>query len=70
MTAIEATATLYPDAAKSSKASNAIDGNTEIGHSGDIGWRNCTSTGTEPHSAFVKLRYLKIDLESCTTSQP
>ena len=62
MTAIEATATLYPDAAKSSKASNAIDRNTEIGHSGAIGWRNCTSTSTKQNYAFVKLTYLKIDL--------
>ena len=60
MTAVPATASLYPDKAVSSKASGAIDGNTQIGQSGATGWRKCAST--KPNGKFAKLRYLKIDL--------
>ena len=61
MTAIGATATLYPD--PYTNASNAIDGNTRIGHSGVTGWERCASTNIEQRD-IVELKYLKIDLEN------
>jgi hypothetical protein len=59
LTALEVNITLYPDVYELSKASNAIDGNTEIGKSGVTGFENCATTSIK--YTYNELKYLKID---------
>ena len=60
MTAIRATATLYPDVHGDTKAKYSIDGDKRIGSSGASGWKKCASTRAGVN--FLVLRYLKVDL--------